>query len=148
MGGGRFRAKREAQVAGNKRPDLVLSGGNPVVEVAIEIKHDEKSWTLPELRHALHHQLTEQYLLPASRREGILVISNHRDRKYWRDVEGGKPIYFRDLLALLQREAAVIERNSAGFVRVAVKAIDAAPGRRVVAREKDARRAKSSHPDV
>lgn len=139
MGGGRFRAKREAQVANNKRPDLVLSGGSPVVEVAIEIKHDEKSWTLPDLRHALHHQLTEQYLLPASRREGILVISNHRDRKYWRDVEGGKRIYFRDLLVLLQREAAAIERNSSGFVRVAVKAIDAAPGRRVVAREKDGR---------
>lgn len=147
MGGGRFRAKREAQVAGNKRPDLVLSGGSPVVEVAIEIKHDEKSWTLPKLRHALHHQLTEQYLLPASRREGILVISNHRDRKYWRDVEGGKPIYFRDLLKILQREAAAIERNSAGFVRVAVKAIDAAPGRRVVAQEKDGRPAKNSHRD-
>jgi hypothetical protein len=147
MGGGRFRAKREAQVADNKRPDLVLSGGSPVVEVAIEIKHDEKSWTLPELRHALHHQLTEQYLLPSSRREGILVISNHRDRKYWRDVEGGKRIYFPDLLAVLQREAAAIERNSAGFVRIAVKAIDAAPGRRVVAREKDARPAKNSRRD-
>ena len=103
------------------------------------MKHDDKGWTLSALRHALRVQLAEQYLLPANRRHGVLVITNHRDAKFWRDMEEKVRVGFDEVIALLQAEAASIATNSSGPIKVEARGIDAAPGKRAVAEAKDGR---------
>lgn len=122
----RFRAHREAVVAGDNRPDLILGATSAPVEVAIEIKHADKKWSVTDLVEALHGQLAGQYLLPANRRHGLLVITNHRSARYWRDTAGGERISFGELIAMLQAEAAAIAANSAGPIKVEVRGLDAA----------------------
>lgn len=135
----RFQVHREAQVAQEKRPDLIVTATTAPVEVAIEIKHDEKGWSLKELRNALDKQLAEQYLQPANRRHGILAITNHRDAKFWRDTVQGARLGFEEVVIALQAEAARLRSNSSGSIEVAVRGIDAAPRRRDVAAVKDKR---------
>lgn len=81
---GRFHTHREAQVARGDKPDLIVSSIAAHVEVAIEVKHGEKRWTVRNLEGALKNQLTGKYLKPATRRHGILVVSWH-GRRTWRD---------------------------------------------------------------
>ena len=127
MGGGRLLCHQEARVAGAKRPDITVTATSAPAEVAIEVKHGEKGWTIPELRHALRTQLAEQYLQPGNRRHGILVITNHRAAKFWRDPDGKRKVGFDAVIAALSREAATILANSSGAITVAVRGIDAAP---------------------
>ena len=139
LGGGRFRAHREAQVAQENRPDIIITATSAPVEVAIEVKHDEKGWTLDDLRDALCKQLAEQYLQPENRRHGALVITNHRDTKFWREMEKKVRLTFDSVIAILQTQASTIRSNSSGPIMVAVRGIDAAPGKRAVAETKDGR---------
>jgi hypothetical protein len=140
MGGGRFRCDRETQVAANRRPDITVTATQVPVQIAIEIKHDEKGWTMPNLRFALATQLSERYLYPANRRHGVLVITNHRDAKFWRERRSGERILFGEAIEKLQAQAARISSNSTGPIEVAVRGLDASPGRRQVAKAKNARR--------
>lgn len=137
--GGRFRCARESQVADDRRPDIVVTATRAPVEVAVEMKHDEKGWTLPDLSHALATQLAERYLQPAGRRHGVLVVTNHRDAKFWRDEVSGERVTFGEALARLQAEARGIVANASGPIRVCVHGIDAAPSRRRVDPAKDSR---------
>ena len=95
---------------------------------------------MPNLRFALATQLSERYLYPANRRHGVLVITNHRDAKFWRDRRSGERITFGKAIERLQAQAAGITSNSTGPIEVAVRGLDASPGRRQVAKAKNARR--------
>lgn len=135
--GGRFRCARETQVADDRRPDIIVTGTRSPVEVAIEMKHDEKGWTLDDLGEALTTQLAERYLQPANRRHGVLVVTNHRDAKFWRDNASGERVDFADAIVRLQGEARGILVNDSGPIRVEVRGIDSAPARRQVDPAKD-----------
>lgn len=126
MGGGRLVCHLEAQVAGAKRSDITVTATTAAAEVAIEVKHGEKGWTLPDLRRALRTQLAEQYLQPVNRRHGVLVITNHRTAKFWRDPQARRRLDFESVIAILSREAAAILQNSSGAITVVVRGIDAA----------------------
>lgn len=144
MGGGRFRCDPETQVAAHRRPDITVTATQAPVQVAIEIKHDEKGWTIPNLRFALATQLAERYLYPANRRHGVLVITNHRDAKFWRERRSGERILFGKAIEKLQAQAVRISSNSTGSIEVAVRGLDASPGRRQVAKAKNARRSSAT----
>jgi hypothetical protein len=126
MSGGRFVCHQEAQVAGAKRPDLVVTATSAPVEVAIEIKHDDKGWTLPQLSAALRHQLAEQYLQPERRRHGFLVVTHHRSSRFWRDNSARRRMGFAEVMKRLAREASDLTANSSGAVRVSARGLDAA----------------------
>jgi hypothetical protein len=126
MSGGRFVCHQEAQVAGAKRPDLIVTATSAPVEVAIEIKHDAKGWTLPQLSAALRHQLAEQYLQPPRRRHGFLVVTHHRAARFWRDNKARRRVSFSEVIERLAREATDLAVNSSGPVRVGVRGLDAA----------------------
>jgi hypothetical protein len=128
MSGGRFVCHRESQVAGAKRPDLIVTATSAPVEVAIEIKHGDKGWTFPGLRAALRHQLAEQYLQPDRRRHGFLVVTHHRSSRFWRDNASQRRIGFSEVIGRLAREATDLTANSSGAVRVGARGLDAAPG--------------------
>jgi hypothetical protein len=126
----RFHAHREAQIAHDDRPDLILSSTSSPDQLAIEVKHGAMDWSLAMLSEALSVQLAQKYLLPANRRHGILVISHHRETRFWRDKAKRRRMSFADLIAHLQQRADAIVANSAGPIKVAVRGLDATPGRK------------------
>jgi len=120
---GRYHAFREAEVARGNKPDVIVASTAGQVEVALEVKHGGKDWSLRDFERSLRGQLAQEYLKPLSRRHGILLISNH-GRRHWRHPEKGK-LSFSDLIEWLQSIAITIDRNDAGAVSVSCVGIDA-----------------------
>jgi len=124
LAAGRFRVHLEKQIVNDDRPDITVSSATAGVEIAIEVKHADKSWTLRRLEAALSHQLAEQYLKPDYRRYGVLVISGHSPRK-WIDTTTGRRLTFAEMIARLRDQAASIRKNASGAITVDVRGIDA-----------------------
>ncbi|MEW6220981.1 MAG: hypothetical protein AB1634_15820 [Thermodesulfobacteriota bacterium] len=121
---GQFHVHREAKVADMKQPDIVVSSTAARFEVAIEVKHGGMDWTVRELERALTRQLAEDYLKPASRRHGILVVSHHGKRT-WRDPATRASLQFPALVSRLDELARRLPRNALGAIAVRVKGLDA-----------------------
>ncbi|MHB8271153.1 NACHT domain-containing protein [Bradyrhizobium sp.] len=125
---GRFNAYREAEVANRNMPDIIVSSTSAQCEIAIEVKHGGKSWTLRQYENALREQLANDYLKPANRRHGILVISNHGVRQ-WRDPETHEIVKFDALIQRLRNIAQGLTANDSGMsIVVRCVGIDAAAG--------------------
>lgn len=120
---GRFHAHREAQIALGDKPDIIVSSTVAQVEVAVEIKHGGKDWTVIDLEKALRKQLVEGYLKPVTRRHGVLVVSRHTMRT-WRDPQTKAVISFHDVIGRLQTLSTSIIRNELGPVEVYTFGID------------------------
>ncbi|MES3100613.1 NACHT domain-containing protein [Sphingomonas faeni] len=127
--GGRFHAHKEPQIVHNDRPDILISSSTSSAELAIEIKHGGKNWTFPDLAFALSDQLATRYLRTPVRRHGILVISNHRETRYWRDKASGVTMRFPAVIDALKRQAETISANDTGQIEVGVCGIDASARR-------------------
>jgi hypothetical protein len=123
---GRCHIPREAEVAEANKPDIILMGTSNSFQVAIEAKHGGKNWSTATLEHALREQLAEDYLRPANRRNGILVVTNHRKRG-WKHPVTRASLSFADMIDYLNGVATAIKRNSVGDVSVCVVGIDALP---------------------
>ena len=120
---GRFNVVLEKEVVLRERPDITVVAAGGSVEVAVEVKHGNKRWTLEQLRRALSVQLAEDYLKPAKRRHGLMVISLHKGR-IWADKATNASLDFPALIATLQAQAAGILTNRFGSVAVAVRGLD------------------------
>ncbi len=125
----RFLAQREVKVARGNKPDITVVSTAAPCQVAIEVKHGGKGWTVRALEQALRWQLAEHYLKPEQRRHGVLVITHH-GRRTWRHPATRRSMNFSDLIDYLTQIASDILRNTAGPVRVAVRGIDASPTNR------------------
>ncbi len=121
---GRFHVHREAEVAGKKQPDVSVSSTSAPCEVAIEVKHGGKDWSVRELEEALRQQLAKDYLKPASRRHGVFLITHHGKRT-WRHPVTKKIMIFTDLIAHLSTIALTLLRNKTGPIEVTVVGVDA-----------------------
>lgn len=119
---GRYRAARETEVADRNEPDILVSSTSADVQVAIEVKNGNKKWTVTQLEGAVRGQLAKDYLRPANRRDGILVVSLHRHRT-WRVP--GQEWDFARLIEHLKTVAQATRANDSGPVQVAVVGIDA-----------------------
>ena len=121
---GRYHAYREAQVAQGDKPDVIAASTAAQCEVAIEVKHGGKGWTANQLERALRVQLADDYLKPATRRHGVLVITHHRDRK-WLDPVTRKPLSFEAVVSWLSDMAAPLVENGNGAIEVHCVGINA-----------------------
>ena len=121
---GRFTAYREAEVAGGDKPDVIVSSTSGLCEVGIEVKHGGKGWTPRGLEEALCKQLSQNYLKPATRRQGVLVVTYHGDR-YWRHPESKAKITFVELINWLRSKAETVLENDSGPIEVRCVGIDA-----------------------
>jgi hypothetical protein len=125
---GRFHAHREAQVARRDKPDIIVSSTAAPVEIAVEVKHTGMDWTVRDLEKALTKQLAEDYLKPATRRHGVLVLSYH-GRRSWRDPDTRSSLTFQNLIDRLQTLASRMMNNKLGPIEVRVFGINASlPG--------------------
>jgi hypothetical protein len=122
---GRFHVHREAEVAGSKEPDIIVSSISAPCQVAIEVKHVNRRWTVQALDKALRKQLAGDYLRPTSRLHGVFVITLHKKRK-WRHPETNIPMSFNVLLSHLSETASTLVMNATGHpIEVRVMGIDA-----------------------
>lgn len=122
-GRNRYHVHREPEVANKKEPDIVLSAISIASEVAIEVKDANKGWTVRELEEALTKQLAVQYLRPANRRHGVLVITLHSPRM-WRDPANRATLSFAQVIERLTVLAMKISSNETGPISVRVVGID------------------------
>lgn len=120
----RYHAHREAQVAGGDKPDIIIASTAAPVEVAVEVKHGGKGWSVRELEGALTRQLAEAYLKPAQRRHGVLLVSHH-GRRTWRAPEDNTVLTFTALTARLQKLAETKVTNALGAIEVRAFGLDA-----------------------
>jgi hypothetical protein len=114
---GRYHAYREAQVAQGDKPDIIVASAAAQCEVAIEVKHGGKDWTATQLEQALRTQLAVDYLKPATRRHGVLVITHHRNRQ-WLDPSTRKPLSFEAVISWLSGIAATLVETDSGAIEV------------------------------
>lgn len=119
---GRYSAARESEVADRNEPDILVSSTSADVQVAIEVKNGNKKWTVTQLEGAVRGQLAKDYLRPANRRDGILVVSLHR-RRTWRVL--GEEWDFARLIEHLTTVAQATKVNDSGPVQLAVVGINA-----------------------
>jgi hypothetical protein len=122
----RFHVYREVEVANRKEPDIVLASTSAAVEVAIEVKHGGRGWTVRALEDALSQQLVGDYLRPATRRHGVLVITRHSTRK-WKEPGTNRELHFQQVLDRLRRLAESIHHNDTGPIEALVVGLDALP---------------------
>ena len=120
---GRFDAFREARVHAEKRPDIIASCNSLESQVALELKHSDKGWSVKDLRKALTNQLVGLYLKPENRRCGILIISRH-EKNYWINPETKCRMSFSELIVHLHELAKDLQANHYPYVRVSVMGID------------------------
>jgi hypothetical protein len=120
---GRFHAHCEVQVSDRDKPDIVISSTAARVELAVEVKHGGKRWTVRDLERALTNQLARKYLKPETRRHGVLVVSYHRQRT-WREPETREILKFQNVIERLKTLAQGVVRNDFGHVEVRVFGID------------------------
>ena len=128
---------REPEVADKNEPDVVISAVGASVELAIEVKHGGKPWTVADLEHALAQQLATDYLRTQARRSGILVITNHRSRT-WRAPENGASLRFGPLISRLNGLAETLTSNPTGPIKVQVVGIDATAAPAEEGKQRDA----------
>lgn len=120
---GRYHAVREAEVADENKPDVLVTSAHGPIQVAVEVKHGGMDWSPRALQAALRRQLADQYLLPENRRHGVLVITHHGART-WRNPDTGARWLFGDLMPWLDAEARAITRNVAGSVELRAIGLD------------------------
>ncbi len=123
---GRFHVHREPEVADKKEPDITISAIGALIELAIEVKHGGKGWTVSQLEVALRLQLVENYLRTGTRRRGILVITGHGN-KTWREPTSNFSLSFEAVIQRLQALSETLTSNATGTIRAVVVGIDASP---------------------
>jgi len=126
---GRYGAARESEVADRNKPDIIVSSTSADVQVAIEVKNGNKKWSVAGLENAVRSQLAKDYLRPSNRRDGILVVSLHRQRT-WRVA--GRTWDFARVMAHLKQVAEATRSNGFAPVQVSVIGLDACQDTRVL----------------
>lgn len=119
----RYHTHRESEISDSNKPDIILSGTNALVEVAIEVKQAD-SYSPNELKDALETQLAKKYLKPNTRKHGVLVLTDHGRRK-WKHPVTKKRLTFEQLLVLLTDIGNKINTDPNTDFRISVYGIDA-----------------------
>lgn len=120
-----YKTGQEGVTADEKETDIRLISTTSPHEAVIELKlADGRS--AKDLRDTLETQLVTKYMAPETRRSGCLMITLSRDRQ-WDHPDSGNSIGFKELVALLQEEAARIVQKLGGTLRLHVCALDLRP---------------------
>ena len=102
---------REAHLAEEKEPDILLTSRGSSAHLPLEIKVAE-SWSIKQLEEALTVQLKGRYLRDRNARWGILLVVHQAARvQGWEDRETGKFLTFSEVVARLQTMADIISTS-------------------------------------
>jgi len=118
----RFTAPQEAVVDLEQRPDIRLT--NPkTAPVSIEVKWAQR-WSLSELLERLEHQLVGQYLRAHNSGYGVYLLGMIGDKKHWDEPNSSRHLSFSEVLEIIARRAAELERSTPSVRGLAVIGID------------------------
>ncbi len=120
----RFHVFRESQVSHGNKPDVIVASTSGQCEVALEVKHGGMEWSPRQLEPALRVQLAANYLHPATRRHGVLVISHH-GKRHWRNPDTNRQWSFQELIEWLREIGNTITTNGGVPIEVTCSGIDA-----------------------
>ena len=119
----RFSIHREEEVDANNQTDIQLSCQYGNVCVEIKPVDEGRGYSANSLADTLRTQIVGQYLRGYNSAHGILVLFRLDDKRW--DIPGGsKGQSFRELVAYLQQQAAVIKGESEGVKELIVFGID------------------------
>ncbi len=95
-------------------------------EAIIELKIGEKKYSAADLKTLLKDQLVTKYMAAENCRSGCLLITVNSSRT-WIHPETGKAMNFEALIAMLNDEAARIEKDMGGSLRLMARGLDLQP---------------------
>ncbi|MEP7350763.1 MAG: hypothetical protein ABI668_12560 [Sphingorhabdus sp.] len=121
-----YTVNQEAVTADEKETDIRLCSIASDHEAVIELKLGDKPRSGAVLRAAIKDQLVTKYMAPQSRKSGCLLITISGDRE-WDHPDTGDRLNFQGLIQMLRDEAAMIEQQMAGGLRLAVYGLDLRP---------------------
>lgn len=122
---GLYTVDMEAVTADEKETDIRLRSTASHNEAIIELKLGNKL-SATELKTALREQLVSKYLAPKDTRSGCLLFAISRSRS-WLNPDTKERMNLSGLVEYLQADAATIEEEMGGELRLHVHALDLTP---------------------
>lgn len=123
---GAYTVDQEAVTADEKETDIRLRSTGSDHEAIIELKIGEKNRSAASLKATLKDQLVVKYMAAENCRAGCLLITVKTPRE-WRHPETGEKLNFTGLIAMLNEEAAKIEQEMGGSLRLMARGLDLQP---------------------
>ena len=123
---GAYNVDQEAVTADGKETDIRLRSTGSLHEAIIELKVGEKGRSGSELRATLKDQLLLKYMAGENTRTGCLLITS-AGPPFWKHPDTGAALDLRALIVMLNEEAAKIEEEMGGVVRLMVFGLDLRP---------------------
>lgn len=119
-----YQVIREAEVADQNKPDLMVVTTDIDAQIAIEVKHGSRDWSIHKLENAILKQLIAKYLRPENRKHGFLVITCHKKEQYWISPKTRKRIDFASTIKHLQTYADKVVDHHRHDISVEIMGID------------------------
>lgn len=120
---GAYKVDQEAVTADEKETDIRLRSTGSDQEAVIELKIGEKPRSASDLRTTLMDQVVVKYMAAENCRAGCLLITVNSHRT-WQHPETGALLDLPALVDFLNGEAAKIERDFGGSLRLSVRGLD------------------------
>jgi len=117
---------QEAVTADEKETDIRLHSTGSEHEAIIELKIGEKNRSAADLKATIKDQLVVKYMAAENSRAGCLLITVNSSRT-WLHPETGATLDLAGLIAMLNEEAARIEQEMGGSLRLTVRGVDLQP---------------------
>ena len=121
-----YTVDQEAVTADEKETDIRLRAAQSDQQGTVELKVGDKPYSAAKLRAVLQEQLLTKYMAADECRSGCLVVSLASD-KHWADPDTGRQLDFDGLIALLQREAERLSRQTGGWAILMARGLDLRP---------------------
>jgi hypothetical protein len=121
-----YNVDQEATTADEKETDIRLRSTGSEHEAVIELKIGEKNRSASDLRDTLEEQLVVKYMAPDNCRVGCLLITSATGRT-WNHPTTNATLDLAGLIAFLNEEAAKIENEMGGSVRLIARGLDLTP---------------------
>lgn len=123
---GAYTVDQEAVTADEKETDIRLRSTGSEHEAIIELKIGEKDRSAADLKATLKDQLVVKYMAAENCRAGCLLITVKSPRT-WQHPETGAVLDLAGLIAMLNEEAARIEQEMGGSLRLMARGLDLQP---------------------
>jgi hypothetical protein len=114
---------QEAVTADEKETDIRLRSTGSEHEAIIELKIGDKDRSAADLKATIKDQLVVKYMAPENCRAGCLLITV-KSSHTWLHPETKASLDFAQLIAMLNEEAARIEMEMGGNLRLFVRGLD------------------------
>ncbi|MBL0115800.1 MAG: hypothetical protein IPP45_10510 [Sphingomonadales bacterium] len=123
---GAYTVDQEAVTADEKETDIRLRSSGSEHEAIIELKVGEKERSAADLKATIKDQLVAKYMAAENNRGGCLLLTI-KSARTWLHPESGAVLDLAGRVGLLNEEAARIEQEMGGSLRLMARGLDLRP---------------------